>query len=289
MAYPLFNQVRDNGLFIVPQGLELVSEVLKSNGFKTAAFARKYPDNLYRGEVEYTDYELGRFFSFLEEEGIFDKSLVIVTSDHGESLGQHGEDDHGFFIYEPAVWVPLMIRAPASFPVSCVEDIVELVDIAPTILDAMGLSIPDSYQGESLLPLMFGRKGRKKEIAYTETYYPWKELENNPGNFKASQNIAEYFRSKGRYREAIPFYRMTIKSAPWYNIPYFLIANYYFSLKTNLEEAIELCKKGIAIEPKDRYTISGCLLLARIYSFLGNEKEAKFYLDEAEKLKRFLK
>jgi arylsulfatase A-like enzyme/Tfp pilus assembly protein PilF len=144
-------------------------------------FKEKYPRQPYRGEVEYMDHHLGLFFDFLKEEGLYEKSLIIMAADHGESLGQHGENTHGFFIYEPTAWVPLIVRAPFKFPAQRIKNIVELIDLAPTILDALGIPIPSSYQGQSLLSLMFGDKEREKDIAYTETYYPrlhygWSEL-----------------------------------------------------------------------------------------------------------------
>ena len=144
-------------------------------------FKEKYPKRPYRGEVEYMDYQLGLFFDFLKEQGLYDKCLILMAGDHGESLGQHGENTHGFFIYEATVRVPLIIRAPFEFPEKKVGNFAELIDLAPTILDALEIPIPPSYQGESLLGLMFGAKEREKNTAYTETYYPrlhygWSEL-----------------------------------------------------------------------------------------------------------------
>jgi tetratricopeptide (TPR) repeat protein len=79
------------------------------------------------------------------------------------------------------VRVPLIIRAPFSFPIKRIKNVVELVDLAPTILDALGLEVPASYQGRSLLPQMFGDDSNKRDMAYTETYFPrlhfgWSEL-----------------------------------------------------------------------------------------------------------------
>lgn len=144
-------------------------------------FKEKYPKRPYRGEVEYLDHQLGLFFDFLKKEGLYDKSMIILAGDHGEALGQHGERTHGFFIYEPTVRVPFIIRAPFDFPVKRVKAVVELVDLAPTILDALGIAIPASYQGQSLVALLLGSQKRPREAAYTETYYPrfhfgWSEL-----------------------------------------------------------------------------------------------------------------
>lgn len=144
-------------------------------------FKEKHPNRPYRGEVEYMDHHLGLFFDFLKKEGLYDNSLIFLVADHGESLGQHGEDSHGFFIYEPAVHVPLIIRAPFKFPRQRVDTIVETIDLAPTILEAMGVPTPASYHGQSLLNLMFGDGEEQEGVAYTETYYPrmhygWAEL-----------------------------------------------------------------------------------------------------------------
>lgn len=144
-------------------------------------FKEKYPKRPYRGEVEYMDAQLGLFFQFLEEQGIADNTLIILAADHGEGLGQHEEMTHGFFIYETTVRVPLIIKAPFHFPVQRIKTIVELVDLAPTILEALDIPIPSSYQGESLLGLMMQNQPRHKNTAYTESYYPrfhfgWSEL-----------------------------------------------------------------------------------------------------------------
>ncbi|MCP5108767.1 MAG: sulfatase-like hydrolase/transferase, partial [bacterium] len=155
-------------------------------------FKEKFAGRPYRGEVEYLDHQLGLFFDFLKEEGLYDRSLIILAGDHGESLGEHGEDTHGFFIYEATARVPLIIRAPFSFPRPRIGNIVELADLAPTILDALGVPIPSSYQGQSLLNLMFGAGEREKNTAYSETYYPrlhygWSELK------------ALYYKNKWKY------------------------------------------------------------------------------------------
>ena len=144
-------------------------------------FKEKFPRRPYRGEVEYMDHQLGLFFQFLKDEGLYNKSIIIMAADHGEGLGQHDEHTHGFFIYESTVRVPLIIRAPFRFPFKKVTQVVELIDLAPTILEALDVPIPSSYQGQSLLGLIFGDRQRNKDSAYTETYYPrlhfgWSEL-----------------------------------------------------------------------------------------------------------------
>jgi arylsulfatase A-like enzyme/Tfp pilus assembly protein PilF len=135
----------------------------------------------YRGEVEFVDAALGDFFAFLRAEGLYENSLIVLTADHGEGLGGHGEREHGFFVYDPTVHVPLIVRAPVAFPVKRVSALVEHVDVMPTILDLVGVPLPAAVQGESLTDLMFGAGGDDEAIAYTETFYPrlhlgWSEL-----------------------------------------------------------------------------------------------------------------
>ena len=144
-------------------------------------YKEKFKDRPYRGEVEYTDEQLGHFFAFLKAKNLYDKSLIIVTSDHGEGLFDHGEPTHCYFVYDTTVWVPLIIRAPFQFPARRVKNIVEHVDIAASLYDAFDLPKPAECQGESLVPLMFREKSRQKTTAYTETYYTrlhygWSEL-----------------------------------------------------------------------------------------------------------------
>jgi len=144
-------------------------------------YQEKFPDNPYRGEVEYTDNQLGHFIAFLEEEGLYDNCLIIITSDHGEGLGDHGEQEHGFFLYESTVRVPLIVRAPFDFPLKFVEQAVEHVDLVPTVLDMLDVPIPEFCQGRSFLNSMFRPKKDEPSIAYSETYYPrrhfgWSEL-----------------------------------------------------------------------------------------------------------------
>lgn len=126
----------------------------------------------YRGEVEYTDSELGKFVAFLKEKGIYERSLIVVAADHGEGLGDHNEDGHGMFLYETTVHVPMIMRAPKPFARRVVGETVELVDVAPTILDLLGVPAPKQWQGRSLWPLLDGQPDNAASRAYSETFYP---------------------------------------------------------------------------------------------------------------------
>ncbi len=136
-------------------------------------FDIRYADHPYDGEIAYTDSQLGKFFGFLKKSGLSRKTLLVVTADHGESLGEHGEQTHGFFVYEATVRVPLIIKAPIkglSGKVS--HSRVGLVDIAPTILDFLGYPLPPQMQGKSLKKLLFNPDKKFRQILYTESFYP---------------------------------------------------------------------------------------------------------------------
>jgi choline-sulfatase len=127
----------------------------------------------YDAELEYVDRLIGQFRRALEQGGWWDRSLVILLSDHGEGLGEHGESMHGYFIYQSTLWVPLIFHWPAgapSFP-SRVSQPVGLIDVAPTVLDFLGLPSPPAFQGKSLLSLLKSRNGRDRRWVYSESLY----------------------------------------------------------------------------------------------------------------------
>jgi tetratricopeptide (TPR) repeat protein len=111
-----------------------------------------------------------------------------------------------------------------------------------------------------------------------------RELEINPGNFMASYNLAEQLRKGNRPDEALAFYQATIKSRPSFAIPYFMIAKYYLDRRRDLDEAIALCRKGIAITPVDKYTAFGYYILSDIYGYKGERGAAETCFRQAEAL-----
>jgi arylsulfatase A-like enzyme/Tfp pilus assembly protein PilF len=132
-----------------------------------APFDEQYSDDLYSGEVAYTDAQLGHLFDFLEDRGAMSRTMVVLTADHGESLGEHGELTHSFFAYNGCMHVPLFVCIPGSEP-GIVDENVSHIDIFPTVSDALGLKIPKQIQGESLLALARG-KPRARPTIYFES------------------------------------------------------------------------------------------------------------------------
>jgi arylsulfatase A-like enzyme/Flp pilus assembly protein TadD len=131
------------------------------------AFARAGEPS-YRGEVAAADAALGPLVGPLLEQGPRGRTLVILTSDHGESLGEHGEATHGVFAYEATLRVPLVVYAPALFQPRVVKEPVRHVDLVPTVLDVLGMDIPAGLPGRSLLPMLAGHAAGPAPHGYFE-------------------------------------------------------------------------------------------------------------------------
>jgi arylsulfatase A-like enzyme/Tfp pilus assembly protein PilF len=130
--------------------------------------------NLYDGEIAYADACLGKLFDYLKQRGQYDRALIVVMSDHGESLGAHGESMHGIFLYDETIRVPLLFKLPGELLARRhVSSRVRLVDVAPTLLSMLSLPLAPTFQGESLVPLMKGNTKAAPDLpAYSETDYP---------------------------------------------------------------------------------------------------------------------
>ncbi|HEY7474502.1 MAG TPA: sulfatase [Vicinamibacterales bacterium] len=140
----------------------------------------------YNGAIAIMDGEIGRLLNALEHRGRLERTAVIVTADHGESLGDHGERGHGIFVYESAVRVPLIIRWPGIAP-RRVGDLAQLIDLAPTVLALQGFTAPP-MDGVSLARVLQGRYSDGR-FAYAESMYPlqhgWSALQSvRQGRYK---------------------------------------------------------------------------------------------------------
>lgn len=257
---PPFHGVRDNGGFVVPDGLSTLAESFKAGGYDTAAFVAayvldskwgldqgfdtyfdkfdlsrferislgevqrpadevmdealgwleareggkffawihlydphspytppapydsEYASNPYLGEVAFTDSQIARLTDDLDRRGLRDNTFIVLASDHGESLGEHQESTHGFFVYQEAVHVPLIVATPfAGLRGVTSKEVVGLVDVMPTVCEMAGLPVPAEVQGRSLVPSFFAPGAGPSRLAYAETFYPryhygWSDL-----------------------------------------------------------------------------------------------------------------
>ncbi len=148
-------------------------------------YKTRYASALYDGAIAYQDEAVGKLLRQLKLRGLYDDTIMAVMADHGESLGAHGEDTHGVFLYDETIRVPLLIKLPRAVAgEKKIESRVELVDVMPTLLQAVQVAIPAEMQGESLLNLMKGTDGNSWHArpAYSQTEYPhdtfgWSALE----------------------------------------------------------------------------------------------------------------
>ena len=113
-------------------------------------FATEFSDSPYAGEIAYTDDCIGLVIKKLKDLGLYDSSLIIITGDHGEMLGEHGENTHMYFIYQSAIKVPLIFKLPGRGKGERIDDPVGIIDIVPTICSALGIAIPSGVQGKAL-------------------------------------------------------------------------------------------------------------------------------------------
>ena len=141
-------------------------------------FAARYRDKPYDGEIAAADAAVGTLLDALKEKGIYDRAIILLLSDHGEGLGDHGEEGHGIFLYREALQVPLLLKLPGGKSAGeAVAAPAQLADIAPTLLALTGQPVPKEMIGASLL----GLAGQPERRIYAETFYPrlhlgWSEL-----------------------------------------------------------------------------------------------------------------
>ncbi len=145
-------------------------------------YASRYADRLYDGEVAYSDDLVGRLLAALDRLGRREDTLLVVTSDHGEGLGEHGENVHGYFLYQSTLRVPLLIRGPGVSPGVRPSVTARSVDILPTVLDVLAIPAPPAmpFAGRSLQPVLQGNS-LSEQPSYAESllpllHYGWSDL-----------------------------------------------------------------------------------------------------------------
>ena len=138
-----------------------------------APFATQFQDDLYAGEIAYTDHCIGAVINKLKQLGLYDSSVIVITADHGEMLGEHGEQTHAYFVYQSAVRIPLILKAP-GVPPARVNDLVGLIDILPTICGVLDLDPPASVQGNDLSTYFGASQLLAERNLYCESLVPTK-------------------------------------------------------------------------------------------------------------------
>lgn len=138
-----------------------------------APFKSEYAAKPYDGEIAYADQQVGRILAYLNSKGLYGKTLISLTADHGESLGEHKELRHGYFVYDATVLVPWILKPPTVSPrPRVVTEEVRSIDIAPTILQVLGYPKGKIMQGDGLSDLMSGKMRETPPETYSESFYP---------------------------------------------------------------------------------------------------------------------
>ena len=152
-------------------------------------FASEYAGRPYDGAVAWSDELVGRLIDALRASGALDSTLLVVTSDHGESLGEHGEDVHGYFVYEATLRVPLVLRGPGVKAGARIDGLVRTIDIQPTVLELLGLAAAPST-GRSIAAALRAGGAVADEPSFAESltpllHYGWSDLRAvNDGRWK---------------------------------------------------------------------------------------------------------
>jgi tetratricopeptide (TPR) repeat protein len=135
-----------------------------------AAFAPKSraPEDLYRGELQYVDSVIGKLADDLVASGEWNNTILIITGDHGEMFGEHKEVGHGYFVYQQALKVPLLVLLPGHSTQVTIDSTVQLVDLMPTILDLLHIASPPPVQGKSFAGMLQGKKSEPR-LAFSES------------------------------------------------------------------------------------------------------------------------
>lgn len=138
-------------------------------------FSETFRDSPYDGEIAYVDREIGRLRRGLEARGLLEETVVLVTADHGEGLGEHGEATHGLLLYQSTLRIPLILVAPGRVPAGVRSGVfARLTDVLPTLLELAGVAAPSGLDGRSLLPAL-------RTASRPTEQPPWLLLESDYG------------------------------------------------------------------------------------------------------------
>ncbi len=120
----------------------------------------------YAGEIAYVDTQIGRVLSALDELGVRTNTIFVVIGDHGESLGEHGEETHGLFIYDSTIRIPMLFSGGPVPAGASSDEQIGLIDIFPTVADLLGIEIPEGLHGRSFKEIILGKKTNIEDVPY---------------------------------------------------------------------------------------------------------------------------
>ena len=175
-------------------GSELEQEILREEGLEKGKLTLRVQDvqfwrAIYDEKIQRTDAKFKRFLDEYAKLGLADKTIFVLTSDHGTEFYEHRRFDHGFTLYQELVHVPLIIHLPDGDSETKIDERVSSIDVMPTILDLLDIKLSDKTEkqlrGESLVPIMKGKKASRDVIAETNyREYTYKRSITTPDGWK---------------------------------------------------------------------------------------------------------
>jgi arylsulfatase A-like enzyme/thioredoxin-like negative regulator of GroEL len=173
------------GQFVVTDAIEAINRIKakpfflwvqlddpRTPYFPPPDYRARFGKRLYDGDISYADAQFKRLFDHLRASGVLDDTVVVVTADHAESLGEHDEETHGLFLYDSTLKVPMIVRYPSRIAAGTKFDgLLSGVDLAPTLLELMGLPALPAAQGESRAARLLGGSGPEREVIYAESMF----------------------------------------------------------------------------------------------------------------------
>lgn len=178
------NFKKNDGSYVMAE-LNLIASIIQGSHELTPA-EKEFLIARYDGEMRYLDHYLGQLFTKLKALNVYDNTLIIITSDHGEAFGEHGLVTHLRTLYEELLRVPLIIKYPSSSPQrGVVEKRVSLVDLLPTVLSFLGYPVPSGIDGENL--------SQSEHPIIAEWFYQWWDPK------KYCRNLRAIYQGKEKY------------------------------------------------------------------------------------------
>jgi arylsulfatase A-like enzyme/Tfp pilus assembly protein PilF len=248
-------------------------------------FAEKYGKHPYDGEIAYTDSAVGHLMATLKKSGAYQNAIIIVVGDHGEGLGEHGEETHGLFLYDSTLHVPLIFKAPAgAHHGTVVDSLVRTTDILPTALALTNTQAPAELSGESLAPY-FDNPSQPARSLYGETDYPlrwgWaplRALREQDAKFIEAPR-AEFYDLRSDPQELKNLYQAT--STQPQNKQVELQAE-LAKWKAKLPASTAGAQSTATLpDPKDKVEVQNLLVRSMLANDDGRTDEARGYLEKA--------
>lgn len=252
-----------------------IQDILRVSGFWRGMGNRFINENradklkcFYDAAITHWDSCVGKLFGFLRRSGLWDNTLLIITSDHGENLGEHGLLGHGWFLYDSLLKVPLIIRYRYLCDDSRrVSAQVQITDIMPTILDILGVRRNESKRSSdeaSLLPISQSETAQQERLAFAEVWEP------NIRSFEPMEAFyPELYRRGGQYRA------FTVRSSQFKFIDVCSQIRELYDLRSDPDE-----RQNVANIEKDQVSYLSNILRTKVWGLMDRDQ---FDLDESEK------